>query len=404
MPSTHAYADRREGVVRQPLWRSPRWLAVVACSILLVMGVALIGLQQWKDRRALQAELQRIRNAGQPTSNRELEIWFHQHTHDEGTPAWREILQLAVGSTMTGSHLEQLPFVGQGELPGPPLMPGAWDQAPLVGQFLEEVRPLLDQIERTTAYPTPVWQPVQMRGFDTLLTELQNSRSVQRILRLEVEHALYQRDAQRALRGLGLLRHTADAFDWDLVIVSRLVALALRGVQYDAIDRSLAYNLWLPEQLEAVVEQIGEQPDYGRMWRQSLATERTMSLSLLAGDEAAEFREHSAGLHRLAVFPGMILDLLGTFREMEQLEVSDLGRLVLLTQDWENRHEASHSSIYFPTQIFNGLMMPSYSGMAAAMANTEDRRRMTLSACGPSSSSSKWAAGRPTCLNFRRLA
>src|SRR5690606_25834757 len=89
---------------------------------------------------------------------------------------------------------------------------GRWDEEPAVAEFLQWMRPVIDDIQAATEYPTPVWQPIEFRGYSTLLEELQNSRSLVRLLSLDVEHALYHGESDRALRSLQAMQGVADAF------------------------------------------------------------------------------------------------------------------------------------------------------------------------------------------------
>ena len=185
------------------------------------------------------AEIARLQAAGEPVDNETLARWFQAGSSQEGTAAWREIL-VAVEQVSSGETVSSFPIMGMGKLPENLVPGGDWPDEPRIAEFLREVRPLITQIEQAGRYPTPVWQPMAFQGFSTPLPEIQASRRISGLLQLEVRHALYHRDTERALRGLAAMQATAAAFDWDFCMVVDLVGMALRGIHRDAIRQSLA--------------------------------------------------------------------------------------------------------------------------------------------------------------------
>src|SRR5690606_37668842 len=141
---------------------------------------------------------------------------------------------------------------------------------------LERNRPVIAQIHAATKHPAPVWMPIEFHGFMTLLEELQNSRSIQRLMQLETEHAIYHRDAERAMAGLESMQGVAAAFDWPICMVADLVHIALRGSHRSMVRRSLAVDLWDEDQLRHLADQLGPPQDVRQRWFDVVAGERGM--------------------------------------------------------------------------------------------------------------------------------
>ena len=230
--------------------------------------------------------------------------------------------------------------MGTGKLPEHLVPGGDWPDEPRIAEFLQEVRPLIAQIEQAGRYPTPVWQPIAFNGFSTLLPEIQASRAVIRLLQLEVQHALYHRDTERALRGLAAMQTTAAAFEWDFCMVADLVGIALRSIHRDAIRQSLAETDWEPAQLDQLLAQVQHPRDVRRGGTESVAGERAMTLAWLQGS-----REDLEGMlprrKPRAIRAALLLIPSGTKKYLDHMAAFQrLGEQGVLgiaarAQDWE---------------------------------------------------------------------
>jgi hypothetical protein len=259
-----------------------RWLLLLV-SLPIVLGATAVGglvLGEYRSAREVSAEIARLRAAGEPVDSETQARWFHASSSREGTTAWREIL-VAVEQVSSGDTGNSFPILGTGKLPENLAPGGDWPDEPRIAEFLREVRPLIGQIEQASRHPNPVWQPIAFSGFSTPLPEIQASRAVIRLLQLEVQHALYHRDAERALRGLAAMRTTAAAFDWDFCAVADLVGIALRGIHRDAIRQSLAETNWEPAQLDQLLAQVEYRRDVAARWHRVFAGERALVLTCL---------------------------------------------------------------------------------------------------------------------------
>ena len=156
---------------RRPSARRRWLLLLVSLPIVLgVMAVAILGFGEYRSAREVTAEIARLRAAGEPVDNETQARWFQAGSSQEGTAAWREIL-VAVEQVSSGEAVNSFPIIGTGKLPEPLVPGGDWPDEPRIAEFLQEVRPLIGQIEQAGRYPTPVWQPIAFNGFSTLLPE-----------------------------------------------------------------------------------------------------------------------------------------------------------------------------------------------------------------------------------------
>ncbi|HPM80810.1 MAG TPA: hypothetical protein PLF81_08920 [Candidatus Anammoximicrobium sp.] len=365
--------------------RRRRWLLVLVLSPIVVglIAVAVLGYGEYRSHREVTAEIARLRAAGEPVDNETLALWFQAGTSREGTAAWRDVLS-AVEQVSSGETVNSFPIVGQGKLPEP-LVPGAaWPDEPRIAEFLQEVGPLIAQIEQAGRYPAPVWQPIAFDGFSTLLPEIQASRGVTRLLHLEVLHALYHGDTERALRGFAGMQATAAAFDWDFCIVADLVGMALRGVHRDAIRKSLADIHWDAPQLDQLLAQVQKPRDVAARWRRICASERAMALAMLQGSrddlDGMLPSENSPHVPALLLFPSGMKKYLDTLAAFQQ--IGEPGVLGILDRARTLEHESVPPDTRRFDELVIRLLLPAMSALAGAYERDELDRRLTRTALG----------------------
>ncbi len=362
-----------------------RWLLLLV-SLPIVLGaiaVAILGFGEYRSAREVTAEIARLRAAGEPVDNETQARWFQAGTSQEGTAAWRDIL-VAVEHVSSGEVVNSFPFIGTGKLPEPLVPGGDWPDEPRIAEFLQEVRPLIAQIEQAGRYPTPVWQPIAFNGVSTLLPEIQPSRSVIRLLQLEVQHALYHRDTERALRGLAAMQATAAAFEWDFCMVADLVGLALRSLHRDAIRQSLAETDWEPAQLDQLLAQVQHPRDVAVRWRRICAGERAMTLAWLQGSRDELDGMLPRGNRRYP--PALLLIPSGTKKYLDQMaafqQMGEQGVLGITARAQDLEQELTRPDRRRFDELLTALFLPAMAAMAAAYEREELDRRLTRTALG----------------------
>jgi hypothetical protein len=365
--------------------RRRRWLLVLVLLpvALGAIVVTVLAIGEYRSSRAVAAEVARLRAAGEPVDNESLTRWFMANTHREGTAAWRDVL-VAVEQVSSSQALSSFPIMGTGEFPDELVPGGDWPDEPQIAEFLREVQPLIAQIEQAAQYPTPVWQPIAFDSFSTLLPEIQTSRAVIRLLSLEVRHALYHRDTERAMRGLAAMQATSEALEWDFCLVAELVGIALQSVHRQAIRQSLKDTAWEPDQLDQLLAQVAQPRDVATHWRHNVAGERAMALALLQGNREEQRAMLDDG--QTGVPPALMLIPSGTKRYLERLaamqQLGDEGVLGLAA-----RAKAFESDLGLPNKrrfddILTALLLPAVHAMARAYERDELDRRLTRTAVG----------------------
>ena len=353
-----------------------KWIGIVSLIPLLFL-IAIVGYIGYRESIAssdLKTKLEEMRQAAEPFDDESMAKYFEKTSHKEGTAAWTEILTLGRAAN---SISDKLPVVGVGSLPSD-LRPGSeWPDEPRVAEFLQEVRPLIQRIYKADELPKPVWMPIQFNGFGTLLEEIQESRVPARILNLDAIHALYHKDGVRALQDIHAIRCVAQAFDWDICLVTKMVAIAIHGLHRDAINRSLSMDVWNEEQLIALSNHVNHPYETSKAWRASLAGELGMAYPILSDlrklGNADEFGFNP--LLGLPLMPSTKLTVLRAYEDWQHCADAGDSRIEELAKSAQARFSTDRSLSL--SNVFIGMIMPAISSYAEMFDRFETNRRLT---------------------------
>lgn len=340
---------------------SIKWLVplVVVPLVGFAVYIGWLLLIDYRASQELSLLMKPIRAAGTSPEDAWIAKRFAETTSSEGTAAWSEIIMLS--GSVGWNAINDLPIIGNGETLRTLEVGGHWGEQALVDDYLKEAQPLLDLIYETEKYPTPVWQPMDFRGFGTLLPELQESRQIARLLQLDFEHAILGNDRERAMRDLQAMQTTADAFDWDLFMVGELINAALRGMRYTAIQRSLYADVWTKEDLERLIAEAQQPLPLAQSWQRSLESEKAMAVAYMQGPLFS---------------PTNRLLLLGRYAEMEALAGSSPGQFAIGARALEHQWEEGHADEI--SKFLLGELQPAIGAYAVAFDRTERTRRLVL--------------------------
>lgn len=365
---------------KKPWWKSWLILGTSLCLLLLVAGITWMITTEVRAYQILKAKIQQRQDQGLPIDNASLAKWFEENTHSEGTKAWREILQLSEDVNGLGYYELHVPYISEAELSERIDPDAPWDGEAQVAEFLNIARPLLDRIEDATQHSTPVWQPIQFDGYNTLLPELQMSRGVSRVLCVEIEHALYRRDADRALRGLKSLRHLVDTFDWDISLVNRLVTMAIQNMYYSMIFRSLSCEVWQAAHAEQLLAQIGPARELGSDWKVVFDCEMAYAMAMANAPEQLGSSMGQPNMHiaaQLLTLPSSKLQLFDDYLEISNLGQGGYAELRRNAQAISDQIE----QVRFSANL-SQMLIPSTMAVASSFERTEDWRRLCCTAIG----------------------
>ena len=345
-------------------------LEVVVGSFALatVAAAGWLGAKEWSAWQAVQDEYERLESQGWPVDDASVAEWFRDRTHSEGSRDWSEI-----SFVLSHAKVSELPRLGHDDDSGPFLEPGVgWPSEPLVAEFLEQMKPVLDRIESAGEHPLPVWQPIQFNGFATLLPQLNDSRTILRFLSLEVDHATYTRDADRAMRALKCQQRTAMAFDSQLVMVTEMVHSALVQNHYSSIQATLCCDMLNEVQVDELIRELEQPLNLSERWRNTIAGERAFVSATWDGD----FGNGTAALAKLYGGPSSKLAYLQSTVHWGNLADNGLPQLIQQAEAEDKQFSEA------PRDFMSQLLTPALAGFARGYERLENERRLTLTALG----------------------
>jgi len=370
----------KQPIVRKSFWKRKAFLFVaIPMSIAMIVFVYFAAVQ-FQAARRFKAEVERIRLANLPIDADSQNDWFIANTSREHSDAWAEIILLGSVVTDESDVMENLPYIGTAELPLSIDPDQPWANKPMVAQWLEMTKPLIEKIHAVSGSKAPTWQPLRFEGVMTLLEPIQSSRNIARILQVEIEHALYVGDSERAMRGLRSLDGLVYAFDWKICLVTDLVTTALRGIHFSMIQRSLGLDIWTAEQLVELSAQITEKQDVSDRWRTVIAGERGLMFDEVLTHGVWIEDGLPGGIKFFFSIPSVRQRLLFAYSQVEPIADQGIESLAKNAETFEKQFFVDTAGRFSIDDIGVNLFFPAIQAYASALVRDEDSRRLTLTA------------------------
>ncbi|MHC4179301.1 MAG: hypothetical protein ACYSWU_17450 [Planctomycetota bacterium] len=248
-------------------------------AVLLIVLVPTITLVTWSSRssRRVEAELARVRAAGEPTTASELDRFY------PAGPAGREAARrwLIAMRPLEGKAFDKaaegLPIVGTGGSEIPP--PGEpWPDIEAVEKFLEQYEAPLRQLHAAAAAGGPARYPTDFsQGLLMSLDHVQSLREGARLLALEAHVRAHRGDAQGAARSIDAIFMLADSLKQEPIIISQLVRYAIDGIAMDLLQRQLPTADFSDEDLDRLQAHL-RAVDYSQGLQRGMMGERVMGI------------------------------------------------------------------------------------------------------------------------------
>ena len=254
----------------------PWYLRFSTWSVLLgVLLASVVFAFVWRESaaaRELNEELNRAKNAGRPFGNESLALWHYSNTSTDGTVEWSEILTL-VSSELISNCIQ--PFDQES---AQSFAEGSKEYYDALRKNVGEVEPLIRRIHAATHYPKPVWIPGQFDGYWVQLNAL---KSVVKLVTMEFELAVHEREKPKANKSLETMLSCIEAFDWNFRSPSTIASMSQRHTLYNSLQHSLEVDFWDEsdiQKLNAFIRPI----DLNGAWQQMLDTDSVRSESTLS--------------------------------------------------------------------------------------------------------------------------
>lgn len=379
-PASSSQADelQRELPADHAVRRKRRW----GCAILIALALATpallfvgayVGIVWSSDRLAGEA-IAKARAAGDPVDLEAMNAFYPTSPAiDEATGHWLRATEI-VGDPAFNSSTKGIPLfdgtrtVDEEEI----LRPGDLER---VTPFLDRYREAIDEVHAARRAGSVARFPLDFRdGIAMLIPHVQNLRSVNRLLELDLEVRLAQGDAEGAVEDLLSLIATSESLKNEPILVSQLVRIACLGVAVSALERTLARQEFSDEQLARIQQALARQQLHDSLKRALRGEQffliRVTQTNASTGDPAADWAQ-ALPFRGADMAKGMEL-----WRDV--IDASDEGMLEALTatQEMEEEIDAVSKSMdrfRYPTTV---LLFPAVDASTKAFLRGEANVRL----------------------------
>lgn len=157
-----------------------------------------------------------------------------------------------------------------------------------------------------------------------------------------------------------------------------LVAVALKGIHFSMIQRSLSLDIWTEEQLTELLSQVAESQDLAKRWRATIAGERGLMFDEVTNHFARVDDSGFGGMAFLFSIPSVRERLLIAYSEMEPIADQGIDHLAKNSELLGNRWSLDYANRFSIERIGVGMLLPAIEAYATALVRNEDSRRFTL--------------------------
>lgn len=258
---------------------SPGKFALVCVIVALLLFMAVLAIGSFVSARQLQAELDKIRAAGEPVTVADMEAFYARPPKDrDATQLWLDAFAV-IDSPAYKSDANALPIVGEIEAVPSPGEP--WPQIDDAEEFLAKYREPLEKMHQASESGGEARFPLKISDGIALTLPYQPLRGAVRLLKLESEIRARQGDARAAAESVRAIFAAARTFERQSFLVSQLIQIEMNDVACERIERLLPAADFSEEDLIQFDRRLAA-IDEPAAFRRTLLGERAMYIHVFA--------------------------------------------------------------------------------------------------------------------------
>jgi hypothetical protein len=251
------------------------WGRLAVIAFLLLAGSTVVWW--YVQSTTLRSELNALRVQGLPTNGTELNEYYQVPAGTvDTTSLWMQAIAAAIA---TNSHAgrEALPLIGDGSTPIP--LPGnTWGQLDQCRAFLTNAAKEMQDIRRACEAGGCVAFPVDFRaGIAVDLTQIQDCRSIARLLVMDAYVAAHDGDASKALDDIKGILALSNALQAEPTMISQMVRVAVSTIACLTMESLMPACDWSDADLMSLQEALRAE-DFQQTLRTGLIGERAICL------------------------------------------------------------------------------------------------------------------------------
>lgn len=230
-----------------------RWGGIVLATIICALLLALVIFRE-SGRRQVEAEIAKIRAAGEPVTWEELDRWYVEPPPGQNAAA---IYTQAFANLVDQKNATNLPVVGLANLPelGEPL---SAEMKAAIADCLQTNAAALELLHQAAGLHECRYPVDLLKGFATLLPHVPKARSAARILTLQAISSAEEGRADQVLRALLDGLAVASSFRQEPILISRLAGITINGLMVSGLEQSINRVAFSDAQLEELMTALAD--------------------------------------------------------------------------------------------------------------------------------------------------
>lgn len=256
--------------------------AVVALLILFMLALALGWLAA---QQRVRTELARIREAGEPVSAEDLEVFYPR------PPAGRDTTQLWLDAIAVldtpefNAYAKDLPIIGTAEQL--PSLDEPWPHQAAAEALLAKYHEPLEKMHRAAELGGAARYSTDFsRGIASLLPHLNKLRIAARLLVLEAEVEARRQDATAAAKAIEAILAAEHSLRNEPILISQLIRLNLDNMARDELEHLVPGAGFSDNDLSDIAHQL-DASDYSASFQRCALGERALGLQTFEDAKSA---------------------------------------------------------------------------------------------------------------------
>ncbi|MCA9191453.1 MAG: hypothetical protein KDB03_06820 [Planctomycetales bacterium] len=365
-----------------PIKRRPRAL-YLGCGLFLLLPIVLVVAvlsfvlgREWNARRELQDRLSQLAAQGMPIDNQSLSQWYGDHSSSGDSAAWMALLQ-KLDSQDFGQSLKGVPILSsENELPSHAFAP--WPEEQIARDFLKRWQFELDTAIELSKKGQPVRFPRAFDSFRTLLPEVQGMRTVARLVQLESQLAIRDKNSKKVAECIAALNGCARTLDGDALLISSLVSIAIDGIAIDTLRRALEADVLETPELLELKDRMLENCAITERWHAAIIGERAMGLPAFSDPDVL-------GETGVPLLPARSKDMLFYLDIMQQVldaPTDDLDQMLSSLKTIESELSQDVGWLRRFDTLLSCTVLPAVNGAGTAFVRHVSQHRLAVLAIG----------------------
>lgn len=322
----------------------------------------------------MNAELQKLVDEGIAVDN--LAVWeiYRSRTSDEFSEDWSNLFERlrspefaasSAGVPTLDRRVEVDDFADDFDTSP------EWAFAENCVRFTQEQSELIAQARKLAAVPEPTYFEIDFQSGDTLLPDVQSTRTVAWSLRTDSQVAMYLGDENRAFEDIVAIFGLSKNVDAVPCLVSRLAGIAVRRIGMQSLQNAIRLDLLRDDQLLEIDRLLTRYHDIDDRWQSLMIDEMSFHLPVFINPNLSMKTETfiPARGHDAVYF----IDLM---RRAAAIPCDDWSRLYHSSNELEMEfRQGLKSTLTSVDRIFTGVFMPPFETLAASLINDAQLHR-----------------------------